>query len=342
MGQDGGRPLDPATDYIRELNAFFSGADMTATYKPVFLRWLLDLGKYDVHGSNCRLPGSEWIAVDGDTVTLDLNFVAARFLKYYWDMDDSFHLRQTSNRGDAVIVQIVREGRSARESADPPTLEELVSASGKGLRQKTLTRVIKRQALEYLQEDMKSLYAWERGSDEIALCADTIPFFRRHRETILNGLNPKLSDHLAKLNKAIPHSSAKPGEEAHTLYMLHPEATWFIDEEQRQRCFYCDRPHGEKRIPHIDRVIPDIYAFSADMHNCVVACIGCGLQKRSRLPAAEHFMGVLDRNDGIERRLARLPASVRGEFAGYDGVWYRKTYTSYLGRRRNNVQLFSP
>lgn len=331
MGQDASRPLDPATDYIRELNAFFSGTGMTATYKPVFLRWLLDLGKYDVHGHNGGLPGSEWIAVDGDTVTLDLNFVAARFLRHYWDMDDSFHLRQTSNPGDAVIVQIVREGRRARKSSGPPTLEELASPSGRALRRETLTRVIKKQALTYLQDDMTSLYSWKPGSDVITLCTDTIPFFRRHRETILNGLNPMLSDRLARLNRTVPHSSARPGEEAHALRALHPEAKRFLDAEQRQRCFYCDRPHGEE-TPGIDRVMPDIYAFSADMHNCVAACVGCGLQKRDRLPAAEHFMGVLDRNDGLERRLDRLPAGVREGFAGYDGVWYRKAYTSCLGR----------
>lgn len=176
----------------------------------------------------------------------------------------------------------------------------------------------------------------------ITLGVDTIPFFKRHRATILNGLNPKLAAHLARLNKTVPQTAARSGEEAHVLHTPGPEARRFIDDEQRRRCFYCGASREREKTPDMDRVMPENYAFSADLHNRVVACVACALKKRGRLPAAEHFLAVLDRNDGLERRLARLPAGVRQSFAGYDGVWYRKTYTSHLRGRRKEARLFSP
>lgn len=341
MGQDGGLALDPVTGYIREFNAFFSRGGMTATYKPVFLRCLLDLGKYDIGGHNAGLPGSEWIEVDGDTVTLDLNFVAARLVKHYWDMDYGFRFRQTSNPGDAKIVQIVRECGRAAGLAKPPTLPEIVS-SHKKARQEAIALVIKKQVLTYLLTDMPSLYVRMRGSDKIRLRTDIIPFFNRHEETILHGIKSKLATQLEKLNSPTLHSIAEPGEGTHAPRPPYPGARRFLDAEQRQRCFYCGKPHGKGQGSCIDHVIPASHAFFTGLHNCVASCAVCSLKKCSRPPSAALFLGVLDRNDGLEGRLDKLPAAVRRSLAYYDGVWYRKTYTAALVEHRGDVQFFRP
>jgi len=341
MGHEQGRPLDPATRYVRMFNAFFSRGGMTATYKPVFLKCLLDLGKYDIRGHNGGLPGSEWVEVDDDTVLLDLNFVAARLVKHYWDMDHGFRFRQTSNPGDAKIVQIVRECGRVGGSAKPPTLSELASGH-KRARQEAIALVIKKQVLTYLLTDMPSLYVRLRGSDKIRLSADIIPFFRRHRETILHGINSKLAAHLEKLNSPALHSAAELVEDARAPRGPYPGARQFLDAEQRQRCFYCDRPHGRGQASSIDHVIPANHAFFTGMHNCVAACVTCSLKKRRRPPAAALFLGVLDRNDGLEDRLAGLPDAARRSLVGYDSVWYRKTYTASLVEHRGDARFFRP
>lgn len=340
MGQDEDRALDPATGYVSMFNAFFARADMNAPYKAVFLKCLLDLGKYNVHGHNNRLPGSEWIAVDGDVVTLDLNFIAARFLKYSWDMDDSFQFKQTKNSGEAKIVQLVRKGRKISKSSNPPTLEELAYGFQK-LRQETITSVITKQAMKYLPRNMPSLYVRVTRSNKIRLNTDMIQFFRQHRSTIQKGLNRKIAGHIEMLNKEIPHVATKLGEEDASC-ALYPGAGHFMDSEQQQRCFYCDDPYGRGQSPYIDHVIPITYAFFAGMHNRVVACATCSLKKRDRPPAAALFLDVLDRNDGLKRRLSRFPFSVRRSLAGYDGVWYRKTYTSCLAEHRGDERFFRP
>jgi len=337
MGQDRDHALDPATGYVRMFNAFFSRGGMTATYKPVFLRCLLDLGRHDPHGHDGGLPGGEWIEDDGETITLDLNFVAARLIRYYWDMDNSFRLRQTSNPGDAKIVQIVRSGAQGRQAREPPTLEELVSDSSSKIRQEAITHVIKKQVLVYLLTDMPDLYETVPGSNKIRLDAHIAPFLKQHKKTILDGLNRKLSDRLGKINR---DTAEFRWVQRRNAALVH--GAWqFLDDEQRQHCFYCYSPYWEGN-PSMDHVMSPARVFFADLHNCVVACAACSLKKRDRPPAPELFLEVLDRNDGIERRLSRLPISVRQSFAGYDSVWYRKTYTSYLGELRNGVRLFRP
>jgi len=341
MGRDKSRAPDPATGYVRMFNAFFANGDMTATYKPVFLKCLLDLGKYDAHGGNGGLPGGEWVEAGGDAILLDLNFVAARLVRYYWDMEDSFELRQTSNPGDAKIIQIVRNARKARKSAQPPTLDELASASCAKVRREAITHVIKKQVLAYLLTDMPSFYERLPGTDRIRLAPDTIPFFRRHRATILAGLNHKFAAHLEKLNRKVPQSVARHTERARPSVVLSFKAAQFLGNEQQQRCFYCDEEYAEKTT-RIDHVLARDYVFFANLHNCVTSCVKCSMNKRGRPPSPALFLGVLDRNDALERRLAKLPVDVRHSFADYDGVWYRKTYTACLVANPGDAEFFRP
>ena len=61
---------------ISEFNRFFSSKSLASTYKPTFLKCLLDLGDYRTD------EGSQWVSENGDSFIVDLNFVAARFLRY--------------------------------------------------------------------------------------------------------------------------------------------------------------------------------------------------------------------------------------------------------------------
>ena len=342
MERDGDRAPGSETDYVRMFNSFITRGSMTATYKAVFLRCLLDLGHYEVHGPNRGLPGSEWIEVDGDTVTLDLNFVAARFIKYYWDMDHSFRLKQTTNPTRARIVQIVRRRRRAGKFRNPPALGELVSGEHAGMRQDAIVSVIKKQVLNYLPSDMPRLCRRIPRSNKIRLDAALIPFLKRHRVIIRNGLNHKLAVKLESLNKTIPQIAAKIDEESYPSRSLHVRAAQVIDSEQQSRCFYCDAPYREKKERHIDHVIPFNYIFSTDMYNCVAACPACNLQKHDCLPAPDLFSSVMERNDDLEKRLGSLPRVVRRCFADYDGLWYKRTYEVCRIEYHGEAPYFSP
>ena len=85
---------DANSRYIRMFNRFFEKGKMAGTYKAVFLRALTDIGKY--HRDD--LIGKQWIHHDGDEVQLDLDFIASRLAKYYWDMEIAFGMRHMPER----------------------------------------------------------------------------------------------------------------------------------------------------------------------------------------------------------------------------------------------------
>lgn len=341
MGREAERLLDSDTEYVRMFNTFFTRARMTATYKTVLLRSLLDLGKYEVHGSNSKLQGNEWVEADEDEVVLDLNFIAARFIKYYWDMDHSFKLKQTTNHNDARIVQIVRKHREKRKLTKPPTLDELVSDSSKQIREETI-ELLKKQPLHYLKKsNMQKLYELLPES-KIKLNSNIIPFLKQHRIIIRNGLNHKLAIKLESLNKSVPQVAAKIDEENHPSRILHPQARKLIDNEQQQRCFYCDKPYTTAKKRHIDHVIPFNYIFATDTYNCVAACIKCNLKKHDRLPICKFFDSVVNRNGNFRNQLSRFPNVVKRSFADYDDLWYTKTYRACYADYHGDAPLFKP
>ena len=73
---------------ISEFNRFFSSQNLASTYKPTFLKCLLDLADYKED------EGGNWVVKNGNEITVDLNFVAARFLRYYWPLLFKFRLKQ--------------------------------------------------------------------------------------------------------------------------------------------------------------------------------------------------------------------------------------------------------
>ena len=69
---------------INEINRFFLSKSLASTYKPTFLKCLLDLADYS------QDEGSQWIKQTDDSFEVDLNFVAVRFIRYYWPLKFKF------------------------------------------------------------------------------------------------------------------------------------------------------------------------------------------------------------------------------------------------------------
>jgi hypothetical protein len=72
-------------EILQRFGTFFRSADFSSSYKPVFLKSILDLADYDEHNPT-KLPGHQWINRAPDMVHVELEFLAIRFAKYYWDM----------------------------------------------------------------------------------------------------------------------------------------------------------------------------------------------------------------------------------------------------------------
>lgn len=332
-----------ASEYIRMFNQFFNKGDMTATYKPIFLRSLLDLGDYDIDNSNRNLVGHEWIQIDGNTITLDLNFIATRFIKYCWDLEHSFKLKQTSNPKRATIISIIRKEQDLKNYKNPPSFETLAKDNNKELRSKVIKLCLKKQALYYLLEtDMPGLCHLQKRTNNITLDVDIIQFLKEHRTLIKHGLNYKLSVLLEKLNKSIPHIAMKVDAESYPPRKLSLASEKILDYEQECRCFYCDRRYIVPKKRHIDHVIPFNYIFSTEVYNCVAACVTCNLSKSDVLPESSIFDSVLDRNDQFMLRKKELSAPLKKSLSIYDKVWYAQTYENCIADYNGNSLFFKP
>ena len=246
MPEDSDRPTpETQVKFIDMFNDFFTSSIMAGTYKAVFLRSLVDLGKF----GEDDLVGKEWIHREGDKIRLDLDFVAVRFAKYYWDMEVAFHMRHMPEHmadsddpsQDALnIVKLIRkrssdvvrrrvmatidemnpgvlndpygvekEIRDALSKPNPPTLEELASAAFGDFRQDVINQAIKPQVLKNILNDMPDLYERVWGEDHILLDSDIVPFLKKFSLMINKALNYMLALHLEKYNPSARHISTK-------------------------------------------------------------------------------------------------------------------------------------
>ena len=221
----------PPVRYIRMFNDFFDSASMTSTYKVAFLRSLADVGGY---GLSC-LIGEEWIGRlgggSGNRMIMSLDFVAARFAKFYWDMEVGFgllHISPGSGRRRrprrlrmTELVRSASEEWAGRTGSQPagecgmhehvPRLSELASGSMEGLRARTVS-VLCRDVLDATLKDMPGLYEVLPGRRHISFDTGLVYFMREYGPTVKRALNHKLAVLLERLNPEARHIATKTDE----------------------------------------------------------------------------------------------------------------------------------
>ena len=315
-------------DYIKMFNAFLSNkTKMTSTYKVIFLRSLLDLGDYKID-KKMNFAAEDWIKIvdiDGERkIELDQKFIALRFLKYYWDIEHSFHLKQTSNPSDASILQIIKEEIKNKSYKNPPIKYKLFK------NYKLLDKVVKskgtRNVTRYLKTSMKTLYVHDKKRHLLIFDANIISFLEKNRVFLKAGLNHKLAKKLELLNKSIPQIANKLDKR--NKPQLKNNEKLFLKKNNEELCFYCNCKFNG--TPHIDHVIPYNYIYATELHNSVLACKRCNLIKSDRLPEMEKFKIILDRNDEWQKMSYRkhVDCVLAKNFSAYVKEWYERQYHS--------------
>ena len=231
--------------YARAFDRFFARPRMSSTYKPVFVASLVDAGRWKWDD---RLAGRQWIrGEDGGRVSVGLDFVAARFAKFYWDMAAGFGARHAPERmADADdpsrdvlnIIKVINEeiegreraeirraamsaggdpedvaeaaaaaARTARAAGRPPTLEELASDEMAPFRQRVVARAIKPEVLHHMRESMPELY--ERDGDRIVLDGEAVRYMGIAGAALKAGLSHMISVHLEEVNPSMRHAASK-------------------------------------------------------------------------------------------------------------------------------------
>ena len=179
--------------YLNRFNSFFNNEKLSSTYKPVFLKSLLEISDYD--DSN-RLIGHQWIEKDDEQLRINLNFIAIRYIRYYWEFLFKFKLKQSHSPLDANINTILR-----KVSYEPktPSLELLATDAFQRLRKDVINRSIKPEVIIHL-DPIGDLYQRHERNDSIIIDKSLIEFFKNHRGIVLSALNFMITRYLEKIN----------------------------------------------------------------------------------------------------------------------------------------------
>ena len=309
-------------EYLQRFGAFFRSADFSSSYKPVFLKSIMYLGDYDEHNTT-KLLGYQWIKrTQDDKLQVELDFLAIRFAKYYWDMYYRFRLRQSHNPSDVNIHKFFKD--TDKNLLRPPTLEDLADEKHQEIRRNIIKSSIKPEVLGRLNKDL-ALYEIVKGKNHIIFEHEIVGFFRNFKGILNPAINYILTRYLERINfspriaekvRGIPTRAHLTAREKGELLKFHADA-----------CFYCDRVVERY---HIDHVIPFDYLFSTELFNSVPACARCNSQKLNRLPTEAIFAKILDRN----KKLA-MPND-------YDQEWYQNLYRKCIVEYHGKREYFKP
>ena len=316
---------------------FFNSAKMSSTYKPVFLKALLDVGDLADESKAGRIVGRQWlqrsdgrswISKSDGRLFVDLNFIAIRFAKHYWDMEYRFKLKQSPQPGDANILKAINDVRDPRQK--PPTIKALAGPSMSGFRTRVIRDSIKPEVLVHLKTDMPSLYRKE-STNRISLHPTIVEYANRNK-ALKPGLSYIMTRYLETINRGTPNIAKKLGYNPY--HTNHPQlcrnAFTEMCEWQRSLCFYCK--HKFEKL-HVDHVIPFNFVFSTDLYNCVLACQHCNCKKSDTLLHRKLFNRVVKRNRHRSDYISRQKAA-------YSERSYLLLYDTCISEYNGNKAFF--
>ena len=118
---------------ISEFNRFFSSKSLASTYKPTLMKCLLDIG-------DCKEDeGQKWIKDNGNSLEVDLNFLALRFIRYYWPLLFKSKLKQEATATPIVVYRILNDNVGLfGKNKSRPTKQQLCQDKFAELRLKIL------------------------------------------------------------------------------------------------------------------------------------------------------------------------------------------------------------
>lgn len=191
------------SEYAGLFKKFFDIGGLQGPHKCIFLHALTDIGLID----NDDLIGKEWISQDGPDVTLNLNFMAARFAKAYHDILGLNIKYSPARKNQPSILSTFKEYKGP----DCPTLAYLASGEMKSFRNRIIRRDIKPEVLPNLvaqtnkekPPDFPEMYDRLRGTDTIVFKRSLVDFMKSKRGYLRYELGKKLRSYLRELNPDI-------------------------------------------------------------------------------------------------------------------------------------------
>jgi len=297
---------------IEQFNRFFNKQSLASTYKPTFVKCLLDIG-------DCKDgEGKEWVKNNGKYYTVDLNFIVARFLKCYHPLKFKYKLKQEATRNTIAIYDILESYKDLVGIKSPPSLKKFCSEKFSEIRKITIKNsAIQKQVMPKLLKDCK---IYEHDSKKIIIKKEVVDYMKHNRNVLISALNNMIAIYLEKCNKKIPDISTKLLEKIHRK-KLEPTIFEKIISLQNSYCFYCKKEFSSFEQEHF---IPWNFIPQTENYNIVPACKKCNRSKWDKLPEKKYLIEIIDRN----KKLENLPVEYSEEFMR---TTYENCRTEYHG-----------
>lgn len=330
--------LDPRNEqaYLSRFNSFFSSERLSSTYKPVFLKSLIPISEYT--GKSFTLVGSQWIQIEDETLRVDLNFVAIRYIQFYWELYFKFKLKQSHLPRDANINRILEKVKNdlnesntvseiGKKDRKVPDMKTLASEHFTNLRKEVIRYSIMPEVLVHL-DPRQELYRRVRGENYILLNLDIVAFFAKYKGIMIPALNYMITRYLENIN-FIPRIAEKVSENIPRSFPDVREKNIILN--LQKSCFYCPNT-WDKHSPRYDHVIPFNYIYQTELFNIVAACSKCNSSKNDRLPSGDLFERVKDRNKKLySQRLIQ---------EDYNDEGYQKLYDACINAYHGTRPFF--
>jgi hypothetical protein len=222
--------------YLARFNSFFNSERLSSTYKPVFVKSLIDISDYDEQNSQRLIGQQQWIKRAKDKLRIDLDFIAIRYIQYYWEFNFKFKPQ------DANINKIIGKENEPKT----PTLKSLASDNFYELRKEVIRNSIKPEVLIHL-DSQNDLYERVPHEDYILVDYSIVPFFRKYRAILIAAINFMITRYLEKINFMITRYLEKINFVPRIAEKVSGNIprTYLTDEEKQiilkihESCFYC-------------------------------------------------------------------------------------------------------
>ena len=284
---------------ISEFNRFFKSKSLASTYKPTLVKCLLDLADYQSD------EGSQWVKQKGDTYTVDLHFIAARFLRYYHPLRFKFKLKQEATKKRIAIYSILEEYEEQLGVKSTPSKKAICSEKFSEIREKTIVNgAIRQQVLPKLRNDC-NIYTINTGSKSIQIKKEIIDFMRENNKLLESALNHMIAEYLEKCNSS-PNISTKLEEKISRTTLTKDKFQKMIN-MQNSCCFYCGSKGDSFAQEHF---LPWNFLFQTENYNIIAACQACNSSKNDKLPHGKYLEKIIKRNQSLDD----LPMGYSEEF----------------------------
>lgn len=287
--------------FIRnEFERFFRSNSMVSTYKPMFLKALLDIGDFKEE------EGSQWVKENVDHYIVDLEFVAVRFIYFCHPLYYKFRLKQQFGIMTILSYKIFEEF-SVFNIKNKVSKVEFSKDAYRDARNRLVKDGLSKTVFELLLKDC-NIYS-KIDSHSFKISKDNVKYLLEHKHQLTKALNHELSLFLGTFNNS-PNIPAKLQEKQKRPTLNKVDSRENIELEN-YTCFYCENSFKEFEQDHF---IPWNFVYTTEKHNMVPACKECNSSKHDKLASKKFLEKIIKRNQKLKLSEGYSESLMRNEW----------------------------